>query len=298
LWQSSFSNLTPVFPAGGAAKTLGGIIAVFVTVPFWFVGFDTIPQGAEEARGSLPPRRLGVMIIAAILSATLFYALLILSASGASPWQQIADAELPTAAAFQAAFSSRFWVNLVLTAALIGLLTSWNGFFLAGSRVLFALGRGSIIPPAFGETHAKHGTPGYAVLFCGGVTFLAALMGRGAMLAFVNVGSFCIAVAFLGVALSTARLRKNYPDLHRPYRIPGGLLIPRAALVGSLLILGFMLVPGSPAALGWPEEWLILGVFLLIGVALWYGGARMRDRVPEDDRDYLILGDYGKRTRQ
>lgn len=79
-----------------------------------------------------------------------------------------------------------------LLAALLGLYTSWNGFFLAGSRVLFALGRGRIVSAMMGRTSARFGTPAVAATLSGAVTLLGALLGRGAMLSFVNVGSLAL----------------------------------------------------------------------------------------------------------
>lgn len=274
--------------AGG----LAGILAVFVTVPFWFVGFDTIPQAAEERRQGVSLRRLGLYVVLAIVGSTLFYVAIILAAGMAGPWLGIVDADLPTAAAFSAAFESQALVRLVLVAGVVGLLTSWNGFFLAGSRVLFALGRGHVIHSSFGETHARYGTPTRAVLFSGLVTFLSACLGRGAIIAFVNVGSFCIALAFLGVALSLVTLRKRFPEMERPYRMPGGRLLAYVAAAGSLFILCVMLVPGSPSRLVWPLEWAILGALTATGVGFWYGARRYRARVTETDRGRLMLEDY------
>jgi len=159
-----------------------------------------------------------------------------------APWRSIIAAELPTAAAFSSAFESQLLVRLVVVAGLIGLLTSWNGFFLAGSRVPFSLGRGHIIHASFGQTHPRFGTPTNAVLFSGLVTFLSARLGRGAILAFVDVGSFCIALAFLRVALSLIQLRKKFPHLERPYRMPGGNALAYVAAAGSLFIRCVMLV--------------------------------------------------------
>ncbi len=287
------ANLAPHFGdvtdgAGGFA----GMLAVFVTVPFWFVGFDTIPQAAEERRQALSLRRLGLYVVLAIVGSTIFYMAVILAAGMAGPWLGIVDADLPTAAAFSAAFESQMLVRLVLIAGVIGLLTSWNGFFLAGSRVLFALGRGRIIHSSFGETHPRYGTPARAVLFSGLVTFLSACLGRGAIIAFVDVGSFCIALAFLGVALSLVRLRKRFPSLERPYRMPGGHLFAHIAAAGSLFILCVMLFPGSPSQLVWPLEWVILGALTVTGVGFWYGARGYRERVTESDRARLMLEDY------
>jgi amino acid transporter len=211
-----------------------------------------------------------------------------------APWPSIVEEDLPTAAAFSSAFESQFLVRLVLVAGLIGLLTSWNGFFLAGSRVLFSLGRGHIIHESFGRTHSRYGTPGRAVLFSGLVTFVSAWLGRGAIIAFVDVGSFCIALAFLGVALSLIQLRKKFPHLERPYRMPGGNALAYVAAAGSLFILAVMLIPTSPSVLVWPMEWLILGVLSGTGFAFWFAARRYRQRVSEEDRAHLILEDYAE----
>jgi basic amino acid/polyamine antiporter, APA family len=288
------AHLKPLFASTQGHSWTAGFLAVFVTVPFWFVGFDTIPQGAEEANASVTPRRLAFLILGSILAAVLFYVVLILSISFCASREQIVGADLPAAAAFEATFSSKLFVNLVLSAALLGLFTSWNGFFLAGSRVLFSLGRGRIIPESLGRTHPKFHTPHRAVLFTGLLTMLAPLLGRKELLSLVNAGSLCIVVAFLGVALSVMRLRRTAPDLKRPYRMPGGRLIPMLAIGGAVMMLAAMVIPGSPAALAWPQEIIILAVFAVVGGVFWIGGKRSRSITSEADRAYLILENYAE----
>ncbi|MBL8858379.1 MAG: APC family permease [Planctomycetes bacterium] len=289
------ANTEPWFTGEGTPGILAGIAAVFVTAPFWFVGFDTIPQGAEEAQQSVSPRALAMMILLSIIGATLFYCALIWSVARTGPWQTIAAADMPTAAAFRTSMGSPLLADLVLVAALLGLLTSWNGFFLAGSRVLFALGRGHIAPPVLGSTHARFGTPAAAVVVTGVLTAAGACLGRGAMVAFIDVGSFCIALAFLGVTFSLARLRRDRPNMVRPYRLPLGRIVPICAGLGAALILGVMIVPGSGAALVWPLEWgLLLAVVVLGGVA-WMMGSRGRQTLDENERAHRILGEFAER---
>ncbi|MEQ8361687.1 MAG: APC family permease [Cyclobacteriaceae bacterium] len=287
--QSSISHLQPYFMENSDVGIIGGIIGVFATVPFWLVGFDTIPQGAEEAKESVSHRTIGLLILISIIAAVLFYILLIIGTAMVGNWQSLLDEELLTAKSFELAFGSQFIVNGILVAIIIGLLTSWNGFFLAGSRVLFAMGRGRIIAPAFGKSHPKYKTPYRAVIFSGVVTMLAAFLGRGAMIAFVDVGSFCIAAAFLGVSFSFLKLRKSFPNQHRPYRTPGGVIMGYISIVGSILILLAITLPGSPAALKWPLEWLILIALIALGVLFWMISKKSRDATTKEDRDYLIL---------
>jgi len=49
---------------------------------------------------------------------------------------------MSTANASQAAFAYTWATRLVLFAAFFGLITSFNGFFIAATRVIFASGRG------------------------------------------------------------------------------------------------------------------------------------------------------------
>ncbi len=289
LGGGSGANLQPLWVADASGGIAAGILAVMVTIPFWFVGFDTIPQGAEEASGSVAPRSLAFLIVGSIIAATLFYVLIILSVGMVGPWQQTITGDLPAASAFESAFAAPWLSKMVLIAALLGLFTSWNGFFLAGSRVIFALGRGRIIPQRFGAAHPVHGTPNWAIGLVGVLTALAPLLGRDALLALVNAGSFCIALAFFGVSLSLLRLRKDYPDLPRPYRLPGGPVIPAIAALGALGMLAAMLIPGSPAALSWPREHIILIVMFSLGGVLWVSAGKTRSEVSDAQRDYLIL---------
>ena len=115
-------------------------------------------------------------------------------------------------------------------------------------------------------------------------------MGRGALLAFINVGSFCISVAFVGVALSLLRLRVIAPEMERPYRLPAGKLVAASAAAGSLLVVLAMVIPASPAVLR-PIEWAILAGLCLCGIAFWTMGRPQRETIPEEDRARLILDD-------
>lgn len=290
--MGDFKNLDPLFSTNDTGSVTAGIAMVMVTVPFWFVGFDTIPQAAEEANESISPKIVGLLIPLSIVAAVGFYMLLIISTSIAAPWNDIVNSKLPTAKAFEIATESPFLVKLILITAIVGLLTSWNGFFLAGSRVLFAMGRGKIMAPVLGKSHKKHQTPYTAVIFSGVATFIASLMGPGAMTAFVNVGSLCIVIAFLGVSASFLTLRKKFPRLHRPFRAPGKNLLAYIGIGGSICILAIMIYPGSPVALVWPFEWAIFLTFSVLGLAFWLLSAKSRNKVSKEERDYLILEKY------
>ena len=145
------------------------------------------------------------------------------------------------------------------------------------------------IDKRFSSTHAKYGTPVNAILFSGALTALAACLGRGALIALVDVGSFCIAVAFLGVSLSLLKLRRSQPDMIRPFRLPFANIIGSLAGIGSLFIIVAMLIPMSPVFLVWPLEWAILAPLCVAGFILWSLGKKQRERISETERERLIL---------
>lgn len=292
LVRGAAPNLRPLF----SSAPLAGTLAVFITTPLWFVGFDVIPQAAEESLPDFPRRRLGTIILISIAGATVFYIGVILSVGLLEPWETLVDRPLPTAAAFRMAFASPAMAQLVLISGLVGLLTSWNGFFLAAARVLFSLGRARIIPAAFGESHPRYNTPHRAVLLVGAITAAATFLGHRNLMYLVNVSSSCIAVAFMGVCLSMRALRRRDPGMPRPYRVTAGETVALLGAAGAGVIVAALGIPGSPVALKWPVEWAMLIGWTALGLVLWRAAHRRREAISEDERARLILQEVGDTT--
>ena len=68
------SNLEPLFEDGFSGTTL-----VLVMVPFMFVGFDTIPQAAEEI--NLPFRDIGTVLMLSVFMGVAWYSFCLLYTS-------------------------------------------------------------------------------------------------------------------------------------------------------------------------------------------------------------------------
>ena len=123
------------------------------------------------------------------------------------------------------------------------------------------------------------------------LTLFSAGLVKGALTAFVDVGSLGIVLVFVGVVLSLVKLRRSFPYLPRPYRVPAGWTLPVAAMTGALLLLLVMVVPGSPGSLS-VLEWGIVAGFLCLGVLFWFAARATRARLTEAERGRLILEDY------
>ncbi|GCD84410.1 amino acid permease [Parageobacillus thermoglucosidasius] len=253
----SAENMKP-FLAGG----IGGLMTVLIMTPFLFVGFDVIPQVAEEM--NIPMKAIGKILILSVGFAAMWYILIILSVSlGLSP-DQLENTKLATADAMAVVFGSPIFAKILILGGIAGIITSWNAFIIGASRIMFAMAEEGVLPKWFGKIHPKYKTPGNAILFIGFLSTLSPLLGRPALVWFVDAGGLAIVVAYFFVACAFLYLRKTQPDLHRPFQAGKSSIVGWVAL---FLSIGFILLymPGMPSALVWPYEWVITLIWWIIG---------------------------------
>lgn len=257
--NGSHDQAAPAFTNG-----IAGITAVIIIVPAMLVGFDVIPQSAEEI--NLPPRTLGVLLTVSVAFAIAWYALISYSVGLGITADGLRETSMGTADAANNLWNSPMAGQLLVLGGIGGILTSWNAFVLGASRLIYAMARDGMLPQAFARLHPTHGTPHIAVLSIGSACALAPLAGRTILVWLVDAGSFTIVVAYLFVAVAFLALRRNEPDLARPFKLPAGIWLGRIALVcGAALFCLYL--PFSPSGLLWPQEWLIvLGMGLLGGI--------------------------------
>ena len=249
-----------------------GILSVLVMVPALMVGFDVIPQSAEEI--NLPPNRIGRLLVLSVGLAGAWYIAISLAVGSALTFDGLGASTMPTADAMAAVWGSSLMGQIMLLAGVGGILTSWNAFIIGGSRILYALSASGMIPRVFSRLHPKYQTPYVSILTIGALSLLSPLFGRAVLVWLVDAGSFAIVVAYLLVVVSFLKLRRAEPSMPRPFRVPLGNFVGALALILTFCLL-LLYLPGSPAALLWPEEWLMLLVSAAVGaVFYWRGPAR------------------------
>ena len=291
IFKGNLANLRPVFSAGETLK--GGLwstVAILGLVPFFMAGFDTIPQVSEESGEDVEPKKLGKAIIMSIIIGSLFYCVVILAVSSCMPWQESAKLEMPSAGVFQAAFGYVWVTKLVLITGFLGLVTSLNGIYIAATRVLFAAGRGGLMPRWLGEVSEKYKTPKNAIFFAGAIALIGPIIGKAVILPIVAASSLAYMCAWLLTCLATIKLRKTAPDMNRPYRVKNKLTMYAGVVISAALIL-LIVVPGSSAQLKWPLEYGILAGWMIFGY-FGYRWRKSKDDLTKEERDYQILGDY------
>lgn len=272
-------NLQPLVVGAGAGAWFKGFVAVLITTPFWFAGFNVAAQAADSLNARHGARRLKAVMTAVVWGAAIFYCAIILSATALTSSSEFADAPLPAAAVFEAAFGSRIWSDAVLVAGLLGLLTTWNAVFFAGVRVAVALAeRGAILAPSNGGS-----LPTWSIVAVAITSTALALLGRGALGAIVNVVGFIFAWMFL--ITCTACLR---PRLIAPAKADS--LSRRTAATGVVVSLGIIVlwcfdVISRTRADAWPLELIVVAGWMLVSAGLLALGRGARARSCEVSHD-------------
>jgi len=255
------SEPVPLFTHGAV-----GILGVLVMVPALMVGFDVIPQSAEEI--NLDPQLIGKLIVISVSLAILWYILISLSVSMSLGVDQLRSSSVATADANANVWKSQAMGNLMIVAGIGGILTSWNAFVIGGSRILYALGESGMIPEVFSRIHPKYKTPYISILTIGLLSCLSPFFGRTILVWLVDAGSFFIVIAYGLVALAFIRLRQREPEMPRPFKVKYGAFVGYGALVFSIG-LGLLYLPGSPSALLWPYEWAMVLSGAAVGLAFY-----------------------------
>ena len=292
IFLGSNANLQPMFQHGPDGSIVGGMLAVLATTPWFFGGFNMIPQLFEERAEGTSARTLGLVVVLTILAAAAYSAVAALSVGSVAPWQQIVKADLPAAAAFRIAFGSEWMARVVLVAGLCGIVTVGNGASIAASRLLFALGRARMVSPGFTELHPGYGSPVKAIYFVTTFGVLGAFLGKAGIAPIVNVGSAAACLAYFFTSLAVWRLRSIEPEHSRPYRLPLGSVISLLASVGSLFLLWSALRQHwIDAGGGFPLEWAVIIVWALLGAALWNRAGAARAVLAPGEQRKIVLGE-------
>ncbi len=259
-------NIMPLFKDG--AK---GVLAVAVMTPFMYVGFDVIPQAAEEI--NLPFKKIGQILLLSVVMAIAWYVMIVYGVSLALDSASMESSKIVTADAMKAVYNgSPLAAKVIIIAGIGGIITSWNSFFVGGSRAIYSMAESKMLPEFLAKLHTKHKTPTNAVLLIGIVSSLAPLLGRKMMVWLVDAGGFTIVVAYLLVAISFVVLRFKEPNMERPYVVKNGLLVGALAIMLSGAC-SLLYLPGAPSALV-PIEWAIVLGWFLLGF-IFYGWAKV-----------------------
>lgn len=264
-----FSQVTNAAGEGSTNATtlMGGIVAVLVMTPFFYAGFDTIPQQAEEAIANLNWKKFGLVPAMALLASGVFYLVCIYSFGTIVDWHEFVSSSVPALAVLERI--NVFFYLAMLAIGTLGPLGPMNSFFGASARLMLAMGRKKMLPAAFAEIDSRAGAPRKANLVMAVFTIVGPFLGKNMLVPLTNVTSLGFVFACTMAGFACYKLRRTEPDLPRPYKVGGGVAGIVCAMVAGIIVIILMVAPFSPAALNDVElaitiAWVVIGGVILV----------------------------------
>lgn len=251
-------NWTPVIPENtGTWGEFGwsGILRASGVIFFAYIGFDAVSTAAQEARK--PSFDLPFGLLVGLLICTVLYILMSATLTGLVPYTELNDAA-PVAVALSAHAGLNWLTPLVVFGALAGLTSVVLVLILGQARILLAMARDGLLPPAFGGVHKEYKTPYFATWVTGSfAALMAGLFPIGILAELVSIGTL---VAFVMVCASVLVLRYKRPELERPFKVPAPWFV---CLAGVFFC--------SMMALSLPlDTWLRLIIWMLVGCVVYF----------------------------
>ena len=255
----------------------GGVLAALPFAVWLFLAIEQLPLAAEE---SVDPRRdmpRGILAGMFTLMVSAFMVLWLNPSIAGIGSHALAKSGEPLLDGFKAIYGDGVAKVLALVAVL-GLIASFHTIIFAKGRQIYSLSRAGYFPTALSVTHATHKTPHLAMIV-GALLALAVMFAlwfslgaeRGAAViggTLLNMAVFGAMFSYIMQGISFILLRKNMPDIERPYR--SALGVPGAALTVLIALVTLYFQLSDPVYRGgvlWVALWFAIGVayFALFG---------------------------------
>jgi amino acid transporter len=230
------------------------VFGVGLTLGLWlYSGYEQCSSVAEEVENPQRSYPLALAMVIPLSIATYFLpALFALAALG--NWQQWNTAYLSAASEL---IGGR-WLGVLMTvAAMLCSISLLNATLLTGTRMPSSMSEDGYLPPVLAAKHPKFGTPWIAVLISSAIC---------ALLAFQTIAQLLTIYVWLRIlvtmltVLAVWRLRRQQPQLPRPFRIPWGRLGLAYVVIAPLVMSGVALVGSDKFALKWGPIPVALGI--------------------------------------
>jgi ethanolamine permease len=290
---------TPI-PGGGGSWLPFGISGIFKSLPFaiwFFLAIEEVPLAAEE---SMDPRRdvprgsilaQHTLVIAAVLTLVFNTAL----PGGA---HLFAGSGFPLLDGFKAIFGATGKTTYILGLLFeIGLVASFFTIIFAYGRNTFSLSRAGYFPKFLSQTHGKRKTPHVALIAGALVGYAVAILvyilqqkalGAQIVAALLNMAVFAAVISYILQMTSFVLLRRNLPNIARPYRSRVG--VPGAVVAGSLaaisLIAIFLNSAYRPGVYG-------VAIYYVLGILYFAIAGRNRLVLSPEEEFALTQGSQG-----
>jgi ethanolamine permease len=294
LTDFSWDRLTNIPPEAGGSDwfPFGTAEGIFLALPFaiWFyLAIEELPLAAEESHD--PKNDIPRGTIYGLLTLIVTGVLVLFLNTGVTGADEIKLSGEPLLDGFRVIFGAggETTANILGLAAVAGIIASFHTIIFAYGRNIFSLSRAGYYPHFLSITHGKRQTP-YVALIAGGLigfglAFLVdqALkndwLGGNLYAALLSMAVAGAVVSYFLQMVSFILLRRNLPNINRPYRSPVGVW---GAAIGAVIALA------SLAACFWRDDYRpgVVGVAIFYLLAVTYFAIVGRHRLvlsPEEE---------------
>ena len=251
-------------PKVGFSGVMSAILATLAIAPWAFVGFETIPQAAEEFKFSFK-KVIFIMVIAIIFGTFVYIANNTITALVIENWPEYINngGTWPLLFAAQQILGKIPGSIILGVAVLSAILSGIMGFYMASSRLIYSMGREGYLPKQFGVVDKKHNVPQLAILFCLAISLVGPFLGRNALTWFVDMASIGTSIGFGFTCLAaflTMRKEKDGSIVT--------LVLTMMGFVFACLFVVIQLVPIPTLGVNFSvPSYIIFGVWILLGAA-------------------------------
>jgi len=239
-------------------------------VAMWnFLGWDSMSTVAAEVKE--PQREFPRALLFSMLIIVGCYFLPVLIGGLAVPDPKMwVEGSWPTIAR---SVGGRWLEILVAVMALVSAAGLFMATLLSASRIPFVLSDDRYLPSGLTRIHPRFGTPWVAILVSAFFYSVLSFDSFGELLKIdVIIYSAGIVLEFAALVV----LRRREPDLARPFRIPGGLVVVGLVALLPTAVIVFAVV-GNVKEEGWRTAEIAVGALLtgpvVYGVSRWQGRA-------------------------
>ena len=255
----------------GTAGIFSAILATFAIAPWAFVGFDTIPQAAEEFNFSYK-KVMFIMVIAIAFGCFVYTSNNTVAAAALEYWPDrvmAGDWVLLVAAEELLGTFGKVLIGVGVSCAV---LSGIMGFYLASSRLMYSMSRDGYLPKFFGKIDEKHKTPKNAMIFCIIISLSGPILGREALGWFVDMSAIGASIGYGFTSLATLHTLRKDGD--------GTLFLKIMATLGAIFSVCFMIlqlvpIPGLEGVHFVNESYMLLLVWIVLG-AIFYISQRKK----------------------
>jgi len=233
-----------------------GILAGSGVIFFAYIGFDAVSTAAQEAINPQKDMPKGMLVSLAIC--TVLYIIVALVMTGIVNYKDL-NVPAPVALAIDRAGSGLAWLKFpVKVGAIAGLSSVVLVMLMAQPRIFYSMAKDGLLPERFAAIHPRFKTPHVTTIITGVfAAFFAGVFPIGLLGELVSIGTL---LAFVIVCIGIIVLRKQRPEIPRPFKTPWVPLVP---ILGALICLAQM--AGLPG-----DTWLRLIVWMAIGMLIYF----------------------------